>query len=101
MAKLSLINREQKRRDLAAQYASRITDLKKIIASSAESDESKDVARLQLQKLPRNAHKVRQRNRCFMTGRPRGFFRRFGLGRNKLRELALKGDIPGITKASW
>lgn len=101
MAKQSLINREQKRRDTNARFATRIAELKKIIESATADDVSKDDARMQLQKMPRDAHKVRQRNRCFLTGRPRGFFRRFGLGRNKLRELALKGDIPGITKASW
>lgn len=101
MAKLSLILREQKRRDTQAHYAKRIADLKSVITDQKASDESKDEARLQLQKLPRDAHKTRQRNRCFMTGRPRGVFRRFGLARNKLRELALRGDIPGITKASW
>ena len=101
MAKLSLINREAKRQKLAARYAERVVQLKLTIASASVDDAEKDVARLQLQKMPRNAHKTRQRNRCLITGRPRGVFRRFGLGRNKLRELALKGDIPGITKASW
>lgn len=101
MAKLSIILREKKRRELANKYAERVKELKAIIESSKTDDESKDSARLALQKLPRNAHKTRQRNRCFLTGRPRGVFRRFGLARNKLRELALKGDIPGITKSSW
>jgi small subunit ribosomal protein S14 len=101
MAKTSLIQREQKREKLVAKYAKKYAELKAITDDAKRSDEERYVARLQLQKLPRNANPTRLRNRCAITGRPRGTFRMFGLGRNKIRELAFKGDIPGLVKASW
>ncbi len=101
MAKASLIQRELKRANLVAKYATKHAELKAIANDAKKSDEERAVARLGLQKLPRNANPTRQRNRCAITGRPRGTFRQFGLGRAKIRELAFAGDIPGVTKASW
>ncbi|MCG2584873.1 30S ribosomal protein S14 [Massilia sp. TS11] len=101
MAKLALINREQKRADLVAKFAAKRAALKAIIDDQSKSDEERYEARLKLQALPRNSAPTRQRNRCQVTGRPRGTFRKFGLGRIKLREFAMKGEIPGLTKASW
>lgn len=101
MAKLSLIQRELKRARLVEKYAKRYTELKQAANDAKRPDEERYLARLELQKLPRNAYPTRQRNRCELTGRPRGTFRRFGLGRNKIRDLAFKGDIPGVVKASW
>ena len=101
MAKTSLIQREEKREKLVAKYAKKYAELKAVADDAKRSDEERYVARLQLQKLPRNANPTRLRNRCAITGRPRGTFRMFGLGRNKIRELAVKGDIPGLVKASW
>lgn len=101
MAKLSLINRDIKRIKLAEKYAPKRAALKAIIGDMSKSDEERYEARLKLQQLPRNANPTRQRNRCAITGRPRGVFRKFGLARNKLRDLAMKGEIPGMTKASW
>ena len=101
MAKVSLKQREKKREKLVAKYAKKYAELKAIIDDAKKSDEERYAARLALQKLPRNAYPTRQRNRCALTGRPRGTFRKFGLGRNKIRDLAFEGDIPGIVKASW
>ena len=101
MAKLSLINRELKRTKTVAKYAAKRTALFAIINDAKLSDEERTEARLKLQQLPRNASPSRQRNRCALTGRPRGVFRKFGLGRIKLREIAMRGEIPGMTKASW
>jgi small subunit ribosomal protein S14 len=101
VAKVSLIQRELKRDQLVAKYATKYADLKATANDAKKSDEERYIARLELQKLPRNANPTRQRNRCALTGRPRGNFRKFGLSRNKIRELAFKGDIPGIIKASW
>ena len=101
MAKTSLKQREAKREKLVAQYAKKYAELKAVIGDAKRSDEERYAARLELQKLPRNANPTRLRNRCALTGRARGTFRMFGLGRNKIRELAFKGDIPGLTKASW
>ena len=101
MAKLSLIQREEKREKLVAKFAKKYAELKAIANDAKKSDEERYVARLELQKLPRNAMPTRLRNRCSLTGRPRGTFRTFGLGRSKIRELAFKGDIPGMVKASW
>ena len=101
MAKLSLKQREEKREKLVAKYAKKYAELKAIIDDAQKSDEERYLARLELQKLPRNANPTRLRNRCNLTGRPRGTFRQFGLGRTKIRELAFAGDIPGVTKASW
>ncbi len=101
MAKQSLIQRELKRDKLVAKYAAKHVELKAISNDLKKSDEERAAARLGLQKLPRNANPTRQRNRCEITGRPRGTFRQFGLARAKIRELAFNGDIPGVTKASW
>lgn len=101
MAKLSLINRDIKRAELAKKYAAKRAMLKAIVDDASKTDEERYDARLKIQQLPRNANPTRQRNRCAITGRPRGVFRKFGLARNKLRELAMKGEIPGVTKASW
>ncbi len=101
MAKLALINREQKRVDLANKFAAKRAALKAIIDDQSKSEEERYEARLKLQALPRNSNPTRQRNRCVLTGRPRGTFRKFGLGRIKLREVAMRGEIPGMTKASW
>ena len=101
MAKLSLINRDQKRRKLVKKYAKKREALVAIIDDAKVSDETRFAARLKLQQLPRNANPTRLRSRCALTGRPRGFFRKFGLGRSKLREFAMRGEIPGIVKASW
>ena len=101
MAKLSLINREQKRRALVKKYTRRREALAAIVNNTKMSDEDRFAARQKLQQLPRNANPTRLRNRCAITGRPRGYFRKFGLGRNKLREFAMRGEVPGIVKASW
>ena len=101
MAKLSLINRDEKRRALVKKYAKKRAELLAILNNSKASDEVRFQARLKLQQLPRNANPTRLRNRCAITGRPRGFFRKFGLGRNKLREYAMRGEVPGVVKASW
>ncbi|NEX61501.1 30S ribosomal protein S14 [Noviherbaspirillum galbum] len=101
MAKLALINREQKRADLVKKFAGKRAELKAIIDDQTKSEEERYEARLKLQALPRNANPTRQRNRCKLTGRPRGTFRKFGLARTKIREIAMRGEIPGITKASW
>ncbi|MEJ5999511.1 30S ribosomal protein S14 [Paucibacter sediminis] len=101
MAKTSIKQRELKREQLVAKFAKKYADLKAIINDAKKSDEERYAARLELQKLPRNAYPTRLRNRCELTGRPRGTFRKFGLARNKIRELAFKGDIPGVVKASW
>lgn len=101
MAKLSLINREKKREKLVQKYSAKREALQAVIADSSKTHEEQMTARLQLQQLPRNASPTRLRNRCALTGRPRGTFRKFGLGRNKIRELAFRGEIPGVTKSSW
>ena len=101
MAKLALINREKKRAELVKKYAAKRAALKAIIDDQSKTDEERYEARLKLQTLPRNANPTRQRNRCAITGRPRGTYRKFGVGRTKLREFAMNGDIPGVTKASW
>ena len=101
MAKLSLINRDQKRRALVKKYAKKREALTAILNNTKASEEVRYAARLKIQQLPRNANPTRLRNRCALTGRARGFFRKFGLGRNKLREYAMRGEVPGIVKASW
>ncbi len=101
MAKLALINRDVKRNALVKKYAKRREALVAIIENMRISEDERLAARHKLQQLPRNANPTRLRNRCAITGRPRGYFRKFGLGRNKLREYAMRGEIPGIVKASW
>ena len=101
MAKLSMVEREKKRAKVMRRYANKRIELKAIVKSPNTSYEEKQEAILRLQKLPRNMSPVRLRNRCSLTGRPKGYYRKFGLGRNKLREAAMRGDIPGLVKASW
>jgi small subunit ribosomal protein S14 len=101
MAKNSMIARERKRSRLVKKYAVRRAGLKAVISSMTSSDEERFDAQLKLQALPRDASPSRQRNRCRVTGRPHGYYRKFGLSRNKLREAAMRGDIPGLVKASW
>ncbi|MBI5889282.1 MAG: 30S ribosomal protein S14 [Nitrosomonadales bacterium] len=101
MAKTALINREQKRRDTVKKFAAKRAELNSIVTNMSLSDEERFAARQKLQALPRNSSPVRLRNRCALTGRPRGTFRKFGLGRTKLREYAMRGEIPGVVKASW
>jgi len=101
VAKLSLIERENKRAKTVAKFAAKRAELKAIIEDTSKSEEERFEARLKMQALPRNASPIRQRKRCALTGRPRGTFRKFGLGRAKIREIAFRGEIPGITKASW
>lgn len=101
MAKLSLINRQVKREQLVKKYQPKRKALQAVINDIKRSDEERMAARQQLQQLPRNANPTRLRNRCGLTGRPRGTFRKFGLGRNKLREFAMRGEVPGLVKASW
>jgi len=101
MAKTSVVNRDKKRRVIVKKYAAKRKELLEVINNQRLSSEDRYAARLQYQQLPRDASPVRLRNRCALTGRPRGVYRKFGLGRNKLRELALKGEVPGVIKASW
>lgn len=101
MAKLSMILRDVKRRKIIEKYAKKRAALKSLIRDMRKSEEQRQAAQIQLQALPRNASPGRYRNRCKITGRSRGFYRKFGLGRNKLREAAMRGDIPGLVKASW
>ncbi len=101
MAKLALINREKKRKDLMVKFAAKRNELKLCVADMTLSQEERMAARFSLQSLPRNASPTRQRRRCALTGRPRGVFRKFGLCRHTLREVAFRGEVPGLTKASW
>ena len=101
MAKMALINREQKRRETVKKFAAKRAELLAMISNMKLSDEERAAARLKLQALPRDSSPVRLRNRCALTGRPRGTYRKFGLGRTKVREFAMRGEIPGIVKASW
>ena len=101
MAKQSLKQRELKREKLVSKFAKKYEEFQAIARDAKRSDEERYAARLELQKLPRNANPTRLHNRCGLTGRPRGTFRQFGLARSKIRELAFKGDIPGVIKASW
>ena len=101
MAKTSMINREAKRAKLAKQHAAKRDALKKIISSQDASYEEKMDAATKLQKLPRDSSPSRQVSRCALTGRPKGVYSKFGLGRNKLREATMRGDVPGLRKASW
>ena len=101
MAKTSMVNREVKREKLAKKYGAKRDALKKIISSTTATYEEKMDASVKLQKLPRDSSESRQRNRCAMTGRPRGVYSKFGLGRNMLRQATMRGDVPGVRKASW
>ena len=101
MAKKSMIAREKKRLQIAAKFAVKRAALKATLVNVGASDDEKWEAQIMLQKLPRDASPTRQRRRCQITGRPRGVFRKFGLCRNKIREYAMKGEIPGVVKASW
>ncbi|MDP4028215.1 MAG: 30S ribosomal protein S14 [Gallionella sp.] len=101
MAKMAVINRELKRRETVKKFASKRAELLAAISNMKLSDEDRAAARLKLQALPRDSSPVRLRNRCALTGRPRGTFRKFGLGRIKVREFAMRGEIPGVVKASW
>jgi small subunit ribosomal protein S14 len=96
-----MVEREKRRAKTVAKYATKRAELKKIIADRNLSDDERWDAQLKLQKLPRDASPVRVQRRCGITGRPRGVYRKFGLGRNKLREAAMRGDVPGLVKASW
>jgi small subunit ribosomal protein S14 len=101
MAKLSMIQREVKREKMVKKFASKRASIKEQMRAADLSFEEREALQIALQKLPRDSSKVRQRNRCALTGRPHGFYRKFGLGRNKLREAMMRGDIPGLRKASW
>ena len=101
MAKTSMIARENKRARLVEKYAAKRAELKAVLKDPEASDDDKWTAQVKLQKLPRDASPVRQQKRCRLTGRPHGVYRKFGLCRNKLREAAMRGDVPGLTKASW
>jgi small subunit ribosomal protein S14 len=101
MAKTALINRDNKRRAMVKKFAAKRAELKAIIDDAKRSEEERMEARLKMQGLPRDSSPIRVRNRCALTGRPRGVFRKFGLCRNKIREIAMQGEIPGVTKASW
>ena len=101
MAKLALINRNEKRRKMVEKYAAKRAALLAIVEDLSRSEEERYEARQKFQALPRNASPVRLRNRCKLTGRPRGVYRKFGLGRSKLRDFVMRGEVPGMTKASW
>lgn len=101
MAKRSVVNREAKRRNLIAQFAARRKALKDTIRNPETTYEEREEAQKKLNALPRNSCPVRIQNRCRLTGRPHAYYRKFGLGRNKLREAAMNGDVPGLVKASW
>jgi len=101
MAKKSILERQRKREKTVQRFARKRAELKKIISSASSSDEERAVAMAKFHKLPRNASPSRLRNRCAITGRPHGYYRKFGLGRNKLREETMQGNIPGLGKASW
>ncbi|MGH6629268.1 MAG: 30S ribosomal protein S14 [Burkholderiales bacterium] len=101
MARISVVNRDKRRRETVKKFAAKRAQLMAVLRASKASEEEKTDARMRLQQLPRNASPVRLRNRCALTGRPRGVFRKFGLARSKLREIAMRGEIPGVIKASW
>lgn len=101
MAKACMVNREKKRIKLAKKYASKRAELKAMIKNTELGDDERRVAIEKLNKMPRDASPSRVRNRCNLTGRPHGYYRKFGLARNKLREAAMRGDVPGLVKASW
>lgn len=101
MAKLCMIEREAKRRETVAKFAAKRAELNAVLSDSNATGEAKAAARAKLQALPRNSSPVRMRNRCALTGRPRGVFKKFGIGRSKLRDLMMSGQVPGVVKASW
>ena len=101
MAKLSTILRNDKRRKLVVKFQAKRAALLAIINDAKAADDDRAAARAKLERLPRDSSPVRVRNRCALTGRPRGYFRKFGLGRNKLRDIAMRGEVPGLAKASW
>ena len=101
MAKLALINREAKRRKMVEKYKAKRAALDAVVSDVSRSEDERFEASLKIQALPRNSSPVRLRNRCQLTGRPRGVFRKFGLGRSKLRDFVMRGEVPGMTKASW
>jgi len=101
MAKTSMVNREDRRAKLVKRYAAKRARLKELIRKPTSTAPEREAAQAQLQALPRDSSKSRMRNRCQITGRPRGYYRKFGLGRTKLREAAMRGEIPGLGKASW
>ena len=101
MAKLALINRNEKRRKMVEKYKAKRAALEAIVSDESRSEDERFEARLKIQALPRNSSPVRLRNRCKLTGRPRGVYRKFGLGRSKLRDFVMRGEVPGMTKASW
>lgn len=101
MAKVSMVNREKRRTKLVKKYAEKRAQLKAVISSQDASFDERQEAMFELQKLPRDSSPARQRNRCALSGRPRGYYRKFGLSRNKLREAAMRGDVPGLKKSSW
>ena len=101
MSKIALINRDQNRRRIVKKFAAKRKQLTELINNQKLAPEDRYEARLQLQKLPRDSSPVRLRNRCALTGRPRGVYSKFGLGRSKLRDIAMRGEIPGVIKASW
>lgn len=101
MAKVSMIERERKRNEIVKRFAKKRAEIKARVGDRNLSVQERRLAQAQLRKLPRNASPTRLRNRCRMTGRPHGYYRKFGLGRNKLREAAMRGDVPGLVKSSW
>jgi len=101
MAKISMVEREKRRAKLATRFAAKRAELKRVVADPEADYEEKQAAMHRLNKLPRDSSPVRGRNRCRVSGRPRGYYRKFGLARNKLREAAMRGDVPGLRKASW
>jgi small subunit ribosomal protein S14 len=101
MAKKSMVAREEKRKKMVMKYVEKRNTLREVIRDPKKSTEEKLAAQVQLQKLPRDSNATRIRNRCNLTGRPHGFYRKFGLSRNKLREATMRGDVPGLVKASW
>lgn len=101
MAKKSMVERQKRRLRTVQRYAAKRAELRKIIRSPISTDDEREAAQLKLQALPRDASPVRLRNRCSISGRPQGYYRKFGLARNKLREATMRGEIPGLSKASW
>ena len=101
MAKKSMIVKNIRRKQIVERYKTKRIELKKILKNPKTSEEEKQITRIKLEKMPRDSNRIRVRNRCVVTGRPRAYYRKFGLSRITFREMALKGEIPGVTKASW